>query len=165
MMKLRIGSSTACFAAAAILCAGAAHGQMAGTYSGTQANGATFSLTVTQKKTSFELSGLGVGISTKCPDGEAIDEDTGLGFAPVPIPQPKFTFDLLANPELYVKVVMDFDDVAQTVSGKITATVPALDKFTQRPRRSETCISAQTFTAKLGAQAPVPVRTPRLVVY
>ena len=138
---------------------------MAGTYGGTQGNGVTISLTVTQKKNSFELSGLGLGISTTCPDGEAVNENTGLGFAPVPIPQPKFTFELLANPELYVKAVMIFDDAAKTVSGMITATVPALDKFTKHPRRSETCVSAQSFTAKLGAQTAIPVRQPRLVVY
>jgi hypothetical protein len=142
-----------------------AHAQLAGTYNGTQANGATISLTVTQKNTKVELSGLGVGITTTCPDGEAIDEDTGIGFEPVPIPKPKFTFELLANPELYVKAVMKFDDATQSVSGMITSYVPALSKFTKHPRKSETCISAQSFTASLGGRAQTSGRKPKLVIY
>ena len=157
--------------AAAILCVFAAapmiraNAQRVGTYSGTQANGATFSLTVTQKKKTFELSGLGVGITTTCPDGEKINEDTGIGFEPVPIPNPNFTFELLANPELYVKAVMTFDDATQSVSGTIASYVPALDKFTKKPKRSETCISAQSFTATLGAPVKVQPRPPLLVIY
>jgi hypothetical protein len=142
-----------------------AQAQMVGTYNGTQANGATFSLTVTQKKNTFELSGLGVGITTKCPDGEAVNEDTGIGFEPVPIPQPKFTFELLANPELYVKVAMLFDDGTQSVSGTVTSYVPALDIFTKHPRKSETCISSQKFTATLGAEAKISNRKPKIVIY
>jgi hypothetical protein len=118
-----------------------AHAQLAGTYNGTQANGATISLTVTQKNTKVELSGLGVGITTTCPDGEAIDEDTGIGFEPVPIPKPK------------------------SVSGMITSYVPALSKFTKHPRKSETCISAQSFTASLGGRAQTSGRKPKLVIY
>ena len=142
-----------------------AQAQLAGTYNGTQANGAAFSLTVTQKKTIFELSGLGVGITTTCPDSEKINEDTGIGFQPVPIPQPKFTFELLANPELYVKVAMLFDDATQSVSGTVTSFVPALDIFTKHPRKSETCVSTQTFTATLGAEAKMTGRKPRIVIY
>jgi hypothetical protein len=142
-----------------------AHAQMAGTYNETQANGANFSLTVTQKKNTFELSGLGVGITTTCPDDEAINEDTGIGFEPVPIPKPKFTFELLANPELYVKAVMVFDDATQSVSGTVTSYVPALDEFTKHPRKSETCISSQPFTATLGAEAKTIGRKPKIVIY
>ena len=162
---------TSTYAAAAAFCVliavpfAGARAQLVGTYNGTQANGATISVTVTQKKNTFELSGLGVGITTTCPDGEKINEDTGIGFEPVPIPKPKFTFELLANPELYVKAVMDFDDATQSVSGKLTSYVPALDKFTTHPKRSETCISSESFTATLGTQVKTVGRKPRLVIY
>jgi hypothetical protein len=50
----------------------AAQAQLVGTYNGTQANGAPISLTVTQPKKTLDLSGLGVGITTTCPDAEKI---------------------------------------------------------------------------------------------
>jgi hypothetical protein len=140
----------------------AAQAQLVGTYNGTQANGAPISLTVTKK--TLDLSGLGVGITTTCPDAEKINENTGIGFQPVPIPKPKFTFELLANPELYVKAVMTFDDATKSVSGMITSYVPALDTFTKHPRQSETCISAQNFTASLGGTIKTGGK-PKLVIY
>ncbi len=128
-----------------------ASAQMVGTYSGSQANGAPITVTVEQNKKSLYLSGVGIGIMTTCPDGEAVNENVGLGIEPIKIDAPKFSFKLLANPELYVSASMKFDNTAQSVAGTITAYVPALDEFTGRPKKSETCISKQKFTATLGA--------------
>lgn len=163
-MKYAAGFATVLLCLAAMPLTGA-NAQLAGTYSGTEANGAPFSLTVIEKNKVFELSGIGVGIMTTCPDGEKVDENTGVGFQPVPIPKPKFTFELLANPELYVKAVMTFDDATQSVSGTIKSYVPALDEFTKHPRKSETCLSSQAFTAVLGAPMKSEARTPRIVIY
>ena len=143
-----------------------AHAQLAGTYNGTQANGAAISLTVVQgKKSGFDLSGLGINIDTTCPDKQAINQGDGIGFAPVPIPNPRFTFNLLANPELYIATTMIFDDSQQSVRGTITAYVPALDTFTKKPKNSETCISQQKFTAKLGAPQTFHPGQPRTIIY
>ena len=147
------------------LFASQASAQLVGTYSGTQANGAPISVTVEQHNTSLYLSGVGVGIMTTCPDGEAVNENVGLGIEPIRIARPNFAFKLLANPELYVSASMEFDNASQSVAGTITVYVPALDEFTKRPKKSETCISKQAFTATLGPPAKVPTKAPRMVVY
>ena len=147
------------------LCSSHAMAQLVGTYSGTQANGATISITVEQHNTSLYLSGVGIGIMTKCPDGEPVDENVGLGIEPIKIKSDKFAFDLLANPELYVSASMIFDNATQSVSGTFTAYVPALKVFTKHPKKSETCISKEAFTATLGAPVKVHAGAPRMVIY
>ena len=163
-MNLRIVSAVAVSLVAAATIP--AHAQLVGTYNGTQANGQAISLTVVQgKKNAVDLSGLGLNIETTCPDKQAINQGDGIGFQPVPIPNPKFTFDLLANPELYIASTMLFDDATQSVKGTITAYVPALDTFTKKPKKSETCISKQTFTAKIGAPQTFHPGQPRTIIY
>jgi hypothetical protein len=147
------------------LFASQASAQQVGTYSGSQANGAPISITVEQHKTSLYLSGVGIGIMTTCPDGEAVNENVGLGIEPIKIDRPKFDFKLLANPELYVAASMKFDNATQSVAGTITAIVPALDEFTKHPKKSETCISKQGFTATLGAPEGVQAKPPKMVIY
>ena len=105
----------------------AAVAQMPGTYSGVQANGAPISLTVTVNNGKTYLSGFGVGVSTICPDGEAINENVGIGFQPERLNGPHFVFTLLANPELFVDAPITFHDEKKTVSGTVTTYVPALD--------------------------------------
>ncbi len=145
--------------------AGKASAQMVGTYSGSQANGAPISITVEEYKNSLYLSGVGIGITTTCPDGEKINENVGLGIEPIKIKGPDFSFKLLANPELYVTATMKFDNANQTVAGLFTAFVPALDEFTKRPKKSETCISKQNFTATLGPPDKVKSKAQKMVIY
>ena len=147
------------------LCAGPAAAQLVGTYSGTQANGAPFSLTVESHNNKLYLSGLGIGITTTCPDGEAINENVGLGIEPIKIDSPKLTVKLLANPELYVSALITFDNATKSASGRVTAYVPALDEFTKRPKRSETCLSKQSFTASQNNPAEIHATPPRMVIY
>ena len=151
----------------AIACAFAcqAEAQLVGTYTGTQANGAPFSLTVEQHKTSLYLSGIGIGIMTSCPDGEPIDENVGLGIEPIKIHGPKLTVKLLANPELYVFASISFDNATKSASGMVTAYVPALDAFTKHPRRSETCVSKQSFTTSQNNPVQEHTAPPRMVIY
>ena len=142
-----------------------ANAQMAGTYSGVQANGAPITLTVTVNDGKTYLSGFGVGINTTCPDGEAINENVGIGFEPERLREPHYVFTLLANPELFVNAPFTFHNDKNTVSGLVTTYVPALDTFTGRPKKSETCKSSQTFTATLGTGQAVTQGRPKLVIY
>jgi hypothetical protein len=155
------------FAAAAFIIATpfAAGAQTPGTYSGFQANGAPISLTVEAHNDKLYLSGFGVGITTTCPDGEPINENVGVGFEPKRLQNPHFVFKLLANPELYIDAPVTFDNGNNTVSGTVTTFVPALDTFTGKPKKSETCKSSQSFTATLGQLPSIAHGKPKLVIY
>ena len=143
----------------------AAGAQTPGTYSGVQANGALITLTVEAHDGKNYLSGFGIGINTTCPDGESVNENVGIGFEPERVQEPHFLFTLLANPELFVNAPFTFDNYKNTVTGRVTAYVPALDKFTGLPKKSETCKSSQTFTATLGAASAIVQGRPKLVIY
>ncbi len=142
-----------------------AHAQTAGTYSGTQANGANLSVTVGMDPNNgaLAITALNVGIIGDCnPGTTTVNTSWGLGL----------NQDLTGRSAkvvysfnyLYTEVSLKFS--GSSVTGTVTSYTPIFASVDSgRPKKAVFCTSPkQSFTATLGAPQAAS-HTPRGIAY
>lgn len=135
--------------AACTLLASAASAQALGNYSGTQANGAGISMTVTTDSATGkpEITSFGVSITANCKPSGSIN--TGWGIGPnvdfSSTGTAKFVFGN-GYPYLYLNVALSVD-ANNNVTGTITEATPSFASYTTKPSRAIFCsVPKQSFT-------------------
>jgi len=133
--------------------------QVAGTYSGTTADGNNVSFTVgTDPNTgNLALTSASVSISALCSDGSTFNTGWGFGFSPLPdISHHKVTSDG-GGPYLTTDFSLTFSADGQSATGTIYEAVPTLTPVGPKPKKALFCSSAQQsmgLTLQSGSDKP-----------
>ena len=149
--------------AATAIIAGPATAQVAGTYSGTSADGNSVSFTVgTDPDTGdLALTSGSISFSDLCHDGSTFSGGFGFGFGPLAdIVNRKVTSDG-GGPYLTTDLNLTFSIDGQSAKGFITTVSPTLTPVGPHPRRALFCKAARqsmAVTLQSGSQAPVPAK-------
>ena len=139
--------------------------QTAGTYTGSQANGANLSVTVgtDPNNGSLAITALGVGIIGSCTPGTTtVNTGWGLGLTQDltgSSAKVTYSFDYF-----YTQLTLNFS--GNTVTGTVTSYTPIFAAVNSgRPKKAVFCTSPkQSFSATLGAPQ-TKTRTPKGVAY
>jgi hypothetical protein len=131
--------------AATAIVAGPAGAQVAGTYSGTMADGNPVSFTVgTDPDTGdLALTSASISFSDKCRDGSTFSGGFGFGFSPLPdIVNRKVTSNG-GGPYLTTDLTLTFSTDGQSATGSITTISPTLTPIGPEPSKALYCRAAR----------------------
>ena len=144
---------------AVVLTAGTASAQMAGTYSGTTADGNSVSFTVsTDGSGVLAVTSALIFFSAQCDfGGPVLNEGEGFGLdAQASGGRASAVFSI---PSFYTDLTFAFSQNGQTARGTVTTVAPDLEPYTSRPTKSYTCTSPRqdmTLTYQSNAASAVP---------